>query len=141
MSNPEDLAALDRTGVVESMYAAVTAGDMKRFRSYLSEDVKVHEAESLPFAGTFIGFEAFRNGVLRKLASLAEVTLRDRQVVAAGDQVLASMIGEFRSRLTGRTIWMPMLEIFTVVDGVITGIDVYYKDTFTLIALLEGADQ
>jgi len=58
---------------------------------------------------------------------LTEATLRD-----AGDVVLVQMVLELTAHATGRTATVPIVEIYTVRDGLVTEIDVYPKDTVFL---------
>lgn len=121
--------------IVNEMFDALAAGDIDRMVKVFTPDVAVHEAENLPYPGTFVGVDAFRNDLLGKIQAMSDLVVKDRQTVQAGDRVLVSMIGEFTSKVTGRTVSMPMVEVYSIKDGRVSEIDVYYKDTLKMAAL------
>lgn len=126
----------DRVAIVNEMFDALGDGDVDRMTALFTSDIVVREAENLPFAGDHIGVEAIRTNLLGKMQVLYDLVVKDREVVQAGDRVLVALSGEFTSRATGRTVSMPMLELYSFKDDRICEIDVYYKDTTKISALL-----
>lgn len=125
----------DDEAVVNEWFDALAAGDFDRMMAVARPDIVVREAENLPYAGDIVGVDAIRTELLGKILAMSELAVKDRSVVQAGDRVLVSMIGEFTSRATGRTVAMPMIEIYSIRDGRISEVDVYYKDTTKMSVL------
>ncbi|MDH6292845.1 nuclear transport factor 2 family protein [Rhodococcus opacus] len=121
--------------IVNELFDALAAGDIDRMVKVLTPDVAVHQAENLPYPGTFVGVDAYREDLLGKIQSMADVVLKDRHTVQVGDQVMVSMVGEFTSKFTGRAVSMPMIEVYSIKDSRISEIDVYYKDTAKMSVL------
>lgn len=134
-TNAEATAAADRTAVVEAVVDAFNRGDMDGVLSHFAADVVVHEADSIPHGGTHSGREAFV-AMLTTLGSTYEIENEKTVVTDAGDVVLLRMNPTFTSRATGRSATVPTVEVYTVQDGRIVDVDVYYKDTAALSGLV-----
>ncbi|MGX4688159.1 nuclear transport factor 2 family protein [Streptomyces sp. JNUCC 63] len=103
------------------------------------EDIAVHEAESLPYGGDWKGREGLRN-LMDTIGSITELAPTDIEVFDAGDGiVITRQTANFTSKSTGATLSVPMVEIYTMVDGKIQDIDVYYKDTKAMVDLFSAA--
>lgn len=120
--------------VVNELIAAVHAEDNDRIAAVFAPDAKILEAENLPYPGTFTGVEGF-HFLKAKIAELADLDITDWQPMQAGDRVVVTMTGVLTSKATGRTVRMPIVEIYTVKDDLITEIDVFYKDTAKMSVL------
>lgn len=119
----------DDEAVVNEWFNALAAGDLDRMMAVAGPDTVVHEAENLPYAGDIVGVDGIRTDLLGKMSAVSDLAVTETSVAQAGDRVLVQMTGEFTSKATGRTVAMPMIEIYTVRDGKIRDIDVFYKDT------------
>jgi uncharacterized protein len=53
-----------------------------------------------------------------------------------GDRVAARLTLRLVSHATGKTVDMPLMEIFTVRDGSIAELEVFYSDTARMLAAL-----
>jgi len=96
-------------------------------------DIAIHEAESLPYGGDWKGREGLRK-LMDTIGSITELTPTDIEVFDAGDGIVISrQTTNFTSKSTGTTLSIPMVEIYTMVDGKIQDIDVYYKDTKAMV--------
>ena len=121
--------------VVNQLLTAVHADDQDQIAQVFHPDLTILEPENLPYPGTYRGVEGFHT-IKAKIAELAELGIEDWQPVQAGDRVMVTMTGVFTSKRSGRTVRMPMVEIYSVQDGRIIEIDVYYKDTAKMSVLL-----
>jgi len=105
-------------------------------RSLLHDDFVVHEAGGLPFSGDYYGPEGFFE-LLRRMNHVLELTAGPVTTDPLGsDAVAARFRLTFLSRATGKSTEMGLVEIYTVRDGQITELDVYYKDPAAVAALL-----
>ncbi|WP_158647800.1 nuclear transport factor 2 family protein [Nocardioides houyundeii] len=125
--NPKD--------VVDELLAAVHADDQPRIEQVFHPELAIHEPENLPYPGTYRGVAGF-HAIKAKIGELAELGIEDWDAVQAGDRVLVTMTGVFTSKRSGRTVRMPMVELYSVRDGRISEIDVFYKDTAKMSVLL-----
>jgi len=132
-------AATDAAGVehIEGMVAALRGGDLDGLLGRLHPDVEVHEAASLPYGGIIRGREAFRDELIMTIMGLATLAIDTVRIGQLDDgRLIVEMDLAFTSRATGETLQMPVVEIYTIVDGLVGRIDVYYKDTKRLVEFL-----
>src|SRR5258708_35779660 len=120
--------------VVRRFTSALVAGDVPGCLALLHPDNVFDEAEGLPFGGDYSGSEGFIR-LLKDVGRLFEVKLSEPQVTDAGDCVLVRLTGTFTSRATGRTLETPVVDLYTVRDGKVARVDVFYKDTNAMAAL------
>jgi uncharacterized protein len=120
--------------VVERFEHAFVRGDMDEVLSLLHEDIVVHEAASLPYAGDHRGHDGFLklaatfNGVW-EMTSPLDLTFLD-----AGEATVVVLVRyDVIARATGNALTLDHVEIYTVRDGKITDLDVYYRDTAAIV--------
>ncbi|WP_179476297.1 nuclear transport factor 2 family protein [Mycolicibacterium vinylchloridicum] len=124
--------------VVSHLFESLAAGDIDAMVANFHPDIVVKEADNLPFGGLHQGVKAFREDLLGGIAAGADLVVSDREMMdTGGDVVVVRMIGTFTSKHTGRTVRMPMVELWKVEDGQITEIDVFYKDVTEMAKLYE----
>lgn len=120
--------------VVERFTAALAAADLDSCLSLVSEQLVFSEAESLPFGGDHVG----RQGFLDLLADVSRdyrVRLEKPIVAEAGDRVLVRVRGTIAARQTGRQLSLEALDLYEVQAGLITRVDVFYRDSAAVTAL------
>jgi uncharacterized protein len=98
-------------------------------------DMVLHEAESLPYGGEYHGPDGFRK-LFDVVYGLFEVTATV-ETHDAGTFCCAIAHCTFTSRQTGRSTDLPIVENYYVENGLITRVDIYYKDTAAVLALLD----
>jgi ketosteroid isomerase-like protein len=101
----------------------------------LHPDLVVHEAESLPYPGDHRGLDGFAE-LLKTLLRNYELKFVSATLHDAGEAVVCEMTIRLTGRATGKTLEMPMLELYRFTDRRISDIDVYYKDTKAVADLL-----
>jgi uncharacterized protein len=136
MTTAPDAVQVDALHVVRTFTAALGAGEIRTCLGLLADDIVFAEAASLPFGGDWVGKDGFK-ALLKAVARDFDVRLDPAAVDAAGEAVLARMYGTFTSRKTGRAMPMQVLDLYTVRDGLVTRVDVYYKDSRALWELCE----
>ena len=117
--------------IAEAMYAAVLAGDVDALAAYFADDIVVSEPPFLPFGTVCHGKEAFMRlfPVINQYLDVTQVKVH--HVVADGDRVIGC-IG-IPDRATGNLTHM--LEQFTLCDGKVTAIQLFYYDAGTMTEL------
>jgi ketosteroid isomerase-like protein len=129
---------------VDALFEGMRAGDLGHVMSAIHPEVEVHEADSVPFyPGTFRGSEAFRRDLLGSMLGNYELAINSLTRLDGGDGRVVGLLDlTFTSRATQGSLRTTIVEIYTVQDGQIRHIDVYYKDTAAMVAAFpEGAAQ
>ncbi|PWI06642.1 hypothetical protein DIZ27_32215 [Streptomyces sp. NWU339] len=105
------------------------------------EDIVVREAGSLPYGGDWNGKEGLRL-LMDTIGSITELSPSDIEVFDGGNgYVLSRQTANFTLKSTGATLSVPMVEVYRLVDGKITEIDVYYKDTKAMVDFFSTASE
>ena len=124
--------------IVRAFLGAAQRGDMTTAASLLHPEVRIIEADSLPFGGVVSGFEGFTELVRRVFTTFANTAVTVDEYIAEGETVvvLATMTGQ--SKASGEAFSMPISEIWRLRDGLITEIRPFYHDTQKFNALASG---
>jgi uncharacterized protein len=121
---------------VRRFMAATGAERRNQRRSLLHDDFVVHEAGGLPFSGDYHGWQGFFE-LLNRMNDVLELTAGPITTDPLGDDVVAARFRlRFISRASGESVEMGLVEIYTVRDGRIAELDVYYKDPAAVAAIL-----
>ncbi|HKP44061.1 nuclear transport factor 2 family protein [Mycobacterium sp.] len=117
--------------IVEAMYAAVMAGDVDGLFAHFSDDIVVSEPPFLPYGKVCHGKEEFLHlfPIVGKYLDVAHVKVH--HVIADGERVVGC-IG-IPDRASG--VLTHMLEQFTLRDGKVTEIQLFYYDAGTMTEL------
>jgi hypothetical protein len=126
--------------VVRRFEDAFVRGDLDEVLSLLTEDVVVHEAASLPYAGEHRGHDGFLRladafNRVWEMTSELDLTFLD----TGTDRVVVLVAYDVVARATGRPFRLDHVEIYTVRDGRIADLDIYYKDTAAMVDITGGA--
>lgn len=119
---------------------AFTGGSMEDVFELLDPEVVIHEVDSVPYPGTFRGHEGFVQvgggfqAAWEMVGPLRYTLIGD----ADEDKVVSIVQVDVKSRATGRPFDLRMTEIYTVRDGRIVDIDMYYRDTAAMAAVTDG---
>jgi uncharacterized protein len=96
---------------------------------FFSRDVVLHQAEALPYGGTWRGHE----GMARFFLAMSEVwesfNMVEQEFLATGATAVVLTQVHVRARATGRELAFPILQTVTVKDGQIIEIRPFYWDT------------
>jgi ketosteroid isomerase-like protein len=125
-----------RLSTVRRFMAATGAERRDERRSLLHDDFVLHESGGLPFSGDYHGPLGFFE-LLAKMNDVLELAAGPISTDLLGDNAVAARFRlTFTSRASGESVEMPLVEIYTVRDGQIAELDVYYKDPAAVTALL-----
>ena len=124
--------------VVDRFLKAFQAGDIETAFSLLHSEVVIHEGDGLPYAGEFVGHQGLQN-LLGKMFENLEMRLDGYEIIGGGaTSVAVKLAMVFTSRKSGREVLMPGVELYSTKDGLVSKIDVFYKDTTTIANLVNG---
>lgn len=117
----------------EQFIAALGRGDWEAMERMIHPDFEVIEAEGLPYAGSFRGFDGWRRLSDAVLATWSGFRISPIEMHGGEDE---SAIVRFaisgRSRKTGKAWESSVLELWKFRDGRLARIDPYYFDTHLL---------
>ncbi len=124
--------------VVARFAKAVLEARLDDARLLLHDEFVTHEAGGLPYSGEYHGPQEFFE-LLGKMNAGLELTLgHSVQFLLADNTAAMRSRVTFTSRASGKSVEMSLVEIYTVRDGLIVELDVYYKDPSAVTALLAG---
>ena len=124
---------------VAAFSKAMGARKLDEACALLHDDFVVHEADGLPYSGDYHGPHGFVE-LVTKMTDILELTPGPMTQHLLSDDTVASLFQlTFTSRACGKSIQMGLVEVYTVRDGLITELDVYYKDPSAVTALLHNA--
>jgi ketosteroid isomerase-like protein len=123
---------------VERFMQAIVEERLDDARGLLHEEFVTYEAGGLPYSGEYRGPQGFFE-LLAKMTEGMDFTLGPApQCLLEGDSVAVRSRVTFTARATGKNVEMKLVEVYTVSDGLIVELDVYYKDPAAVTALLAG---
>jgi len=129
-------AAQKSVATVRRFMAATGAERRNERISLLHDDFVVHQAGGLPFSGDYHGSQGFFE-LLNRMDDVLEFTAGPIMTDPLGDDAVAARFRlTFISRASRKSVEMGLVEIYTVRDGRIAELDVYYKDPAAVAALL-----
>jgi len=89
------LSDAEKLAIIERLYSATAVGDFDTAEQYLTDDLVITEASSLPYAGVFKGRTALRE-LFTKVMSMMDVTGLDIEgQTVGGDFVITVLAFKF----------------------------------------------
>jgi uncharacterized protein len=135
--------------VLEAFYAAeriyMAAGGVPAGASFdgigatLDPNVQLHQSPDLPWGGEWQGYEGFKGWSVEMSRHFDVVDVQDAQFLTAGDQVVVLCTLTTRSRVTGRILSAPMVQVVTVKDDRITEFRPFYWNVADYVAITSEA--
>lgn len=124
--------------VVAEYYRTALAGEIESMKVLLDPNIRVIEANSLPYGGVWEGVDEF----LKLLAIVFEVwkdcQVKVKHLVADDDWVVALTEMSGVGVGSGIPFKMPLAEVYRVKDGRIVEITPYYLDAKVLSDVHQG---
>jgi uncharacterized protein len=132
------MTAADAQAKVGGFVKAIAGEQFDDARALLDREFVVYEAGGLPYSGEYHGPDGFFE-LLGKMNQAMELTPGEtfQYLLADGTVAIRGRL-KFTSRASGQSVEMGLVEIYTVRDGLIVELDVYYKDPSAVAALLAG---
>jgi hypothetical protein len=132
------MIAADAQAKVGGFVKAIAGEQFDDARALLHREFVVYEAGGLPYSGEYRGPDGFFE-LLGKMNQAMELTPGETfQYLLADNTVAIRGRLTFTSRASRQSVEMGLVEIYTVRDGLIVELDVYYKDPSAVAALLAG---
>lgn len=128
----------DSRETVERFLKAARERDHVTLQALAAEDIRVIEADSLPYGGAHVGLEAFLALTRRVFRRLGITELRIERIIAEGEVVV--VLATIRGRTAGgrEPFEMPITEVWQLEGGRIREIRPFYFDTHRLRRLVGG---
>ena len=123
--------------IVEKFVVTFGDGRLQDALSLLPEDFVIHAAGDVPYSGDYLGAEGFSELIAKMTAVLELMPSTGMQYIVDGDNVVLHYCLTFTSHASVKSIETVVTEVFSVRDGLITEIDVHYKNPSATAALLE----
>jgi ketosteroid isomerase-like protein len=121
--------------VIRRFEDAFASGDIEGVLASLTDDVVVHECDSVPYPGDHRGKEAFLE-LLETFVATWELEgglVVDEILPAGVEKVLVLSRADVVAKATGRPLELRIAEVYTVRAGAITEIVVHYWDTHAMV--------
>lgn len=115
--------------LIKEAYAKLKAGDEDGFYDMFAEDAVLHEAESLPYGGTWRGKAMLRAGVQRMYEAWAEMLFEVEEVTAGGDIAIVLLHTSAKGHSSGKSYAFPVCELWRFRDGKVIELRPFYWDT------------
>lgn len=122
-------------GVMDQFIAAFEKGDLDAVCALIHPDAVVREAAGLPYSGEYRGPDGFRTLVGAMFGGYEFQLLETEYLPVDAERIVVKMDARFTSRISGNSVDFPVVEIYTIRDGTIRGIDIYYKNPGAVSAL------
>jgi ketosteroid isomerase-like protein len=115
--------------VVAEYYRTALGGEIEAMKAVLDPGIRVIEAESLPYGGTWEGTERFLQLLQKVFETWKDCRVEVKQLVADGDCVVALTEMSGKGARSGRPFSMSLAEVYRVRDGRIVEIKPFYFDS------------
>lgn len=137
-SVPSKIVSNNTLDLIQNLYAALSRGDAPRVLHLLHDEVHWTEAERFPYySGTWIGRQAVRDNLLRRLAEDWDgFNAKADDFIAEGDRVVALGVYSGIYKKTGKTLRAPFAHLWTVHDGKIASFRMY-TDTAKVLEVMK----
>ena len=132
-----DKALAPHTAVVEKLILCSMSGDLEGAKACIHATNIFHEAANLPYPGEFVGHAGFIR-LLTTMNSVFEAAIEDYELIDDGTRVVARMQLALKSRISGRSLRTPVVELYSFTEGQISSVDIFYKDGQAVSDLAAG---
>ncbi|MFB8280925.1 nuclear transport factor 2 family protein [Nocardia colli] len=136
-SSTDSMAVLTGMYAAEAAYFAAGGPDGSSFDSlapFFAADVVLHQAEGLPYGGTWRGHDGMEKFFRAMGRTWASFDLLDQSFLATGETTVVHTRVHARARATGRELTFPILQTITIADGRIAEVHPFYWDTAVIAA-------
>lgn len=125
-------AVLERMYAAEARYLAAGGPAEATFEllaPFFASDVVLHQAEALPYGGTWTGHDGMERFFLAMSQTWESFDMVDQEFLAEGVPVVVLTHVHARARATGRKLDFPILQTIDMKEGRITEVRPFYWDT------------
>jgi ketosteroid isomerase-like protein len=129
------MMSVNNAATLRTFVELMSAGDADRAFNLLHPDIVIHEAMALPYGGTYHGIAGFGE-FHQRLHGVFDLQVNKYEVHDAGDTAILRMDTTLTARSSGRSIDMPVVELHSFTNGLISDIEVFYWDTQAVAEVL-----
>ena len=126
-----------RVAILEKFLELGRSRDMAALEAMVTEDLRIEQAQSLPFGGVYLGWAGYLNVTQKLFGKMRKVHL---ELIDTWDGQQRSLVALFMlnaiSKRTQEKISMPLLEIWEFEGNKVSAITPFYRDTHLLSELL-----
>jgi ketosteroid isomerase-like protein len=135
-------STMDSVTVLTGMYAAeaeyLAAGGPGKatfdlLAPFFAPDVVLHQAEALPYGGTWHGHAGMTRFFLAMSKTWESFDMTEQEILATGETAVVLTQVRARARATGRELTFPILQTIKVKDGQISEVRPFYWDTAAIV--------
>jgi ketosteroid isomerase-like protein len=122
--------------VVRQFYDHVFAGNLESLRPLLADSFNVVEADGLPYAGVFRGYDGLM-ALMAKVQSHwgTQFSGEIEHYIASGDRVAVLLLMKGVEAETGAAVSVPLCEVWELKEGKVASVRPFYWDTAQIAAL------
>ncbi|MFJ7271790.1 nuclear transport factor 2 family protein [Streptomyces sp. NPDC099050] len=136
-SAPDSVPLLTGMYAAEAEYLAAGGPGEAPFdllASFFAPDVVLHQADALPYGGTWRGHEGMEEFFLAMSRVWEAFDMVEQEFLATGETAVVLTQVCARARATGRELTFPILQTIRVEDGRIREVRPFYWDTEAIAA-------
>ena len=131
--------SLDNRDILKSFLKASERRIEEEMRKFLHPEIRVIEADSLPYGGIHEGPDAFMELIPTVFGTWRDCNVKVNKWISEGDCVILLGVMTGSGRTTGTPFEVPIAEVWTFLDGKIIEVVPYYFDT-KMLADVAGID-
>jgi ketosteroid isomerase-like protein len=144
MVRQEDPMSNENVMEIRRLFDAVERRDLAGVLAAYAPDVVIHEAESLPYGGTYHGLDGAERHAYAYEETWApfqepEIRRLDAEVLDAGENVIVLWRQRGRTPDGTRAIDLPAVSVYQMRDGKITDSRMFQQDTAAIAQFLAEA--
>jgi ketosteroid isomerase-like protein len=129
MSADDETKRLENLRIIDAFYAAIRAGDAAAQEALLHEDIEIHEADALPYGGSYKGLGGFRLMSRLLFECWKGLDYRVGEIAAGPDYAFVVLYLSAMGHKTGKAFSFTCIEFWRFQDGKIRSISPHYWDT------------
>lgn len=143
-------SSIETSDVLEGMYAAeieyLAAGgpgtaSFEPLVPYFAPDVELHQADALPYGGTWRGHDGMERFFLAMTEAWEEFDIVRQELLSTTGTAVVLTDVRARARATGQELRFPILQTIRMRDGRIAEISPFYWDTAAIAAVCRAPRQ
>jgi ketosteroid isomerase-like protein len=125
------LAGIDPKNVAAQFFAHFITGNVEGAMDLMAADAILTEPSDLPFSGSYTGPEGLAD-FAKSLPRSVRISTAEPRIDAAGELAIVRMRLTFQCRRSERKATTEAIEVYRIIDGKITKIDVYYASILAI---------
>ena len=126
-----------REAILKKFLKLGSSRDLASLEAMVSKDLRIEQADSLPFGGVYIGWAGYLDVTQQLFGKMRKVHL---ELIDTWDGQQRSLVAHFMlnaiSKRTHEKISMPLLEVWEFEGDKVSAITPFYHDTHLLSELL-----